>query len=195
MERLIGMTPANRHRRLAAGFGELVASVRDWQAPSPVPEWTALDVIDHLLTWFPGFLHAGSGINLAHGPAPSSDPVGAWAQRATEIQELLDDPTSGDRVFAHPLAGTHPLPEAIDRFYTADVFMHTWDLARATGQDDALDQELCAQMFEGMEPMAELLYASGQYGPRVHVPADSDPQTRLLGLIGRDPEWRPTPSG
>ena len=42
-----------------------------------------------------------------------------------------------------------------------------------------------------MEPMAEMLYASGQYGPRVPVPEGSDVQTRLLGLIGRDPAWRP----
>ena len=25
-----------------------------------------------------------------------------------------------------------PLPQVIDQFYTTDVFMHTWDLARAT---------------------------------------------------------------
>jgi uncharacterized protein (TIGR03086 family) len=190
IEPLVAMTTANRHRRIAAAFGERVAGVRDWQAQSPVPQWRALDILDHLLTWFPGFLHAGSGITLAQGPAPSSDPVGAWARRATELQALLDDPASGNRVFAHPLAGTHPLPDAIDRFYTADIFMHTWDLARATGQDDALDEDLCAQMVEGMEPMADMLYASGQYGPRVDVPADSDAQTRLLGLIGRDPRWK-----
>ena len=85
-----------------------------------------------------------------------------------------------------------PLPEAIDRFYTSDVFMHTWDLARATGQDDALDAGMCDHLFRGMDPMAEMLYASGQYGPRVFVPEGSDAQTRLLGLIGRDPAWQPT---
>jgi hypothetical protein len=34
--------------------------------------------------------------------------------------------------------------------------------------------------------------SSGQYGPRVRVPADADPQTRLIGFIGRDPNWTPT---
>jgi hypothetical protein len=32
--------------------------------------------------------------------------------------------------------GELPLDAAIDRFDTTDVFMHTWDLARAIGQDD-----------------------------------------------------------
>jgi uncharacterized protein (TIGR03086 family) len=84
-----------------------------------------------------------------------------------------------------------PLGDAIDRFYTSDVFLHTWDLARATGQDEVLDPELCASMLEGMQPLDELLRASGQYGAAVPVPADADAQTRLIGFIGRDPDWTP----
>jgi len=82
-----------------------------------------------------------------------------------------------------------PLGHAIDRFYTSDVFLHTWDLARATGQDDRLDSEVCAAMLAEMEPLEELIRSSGQYGPAVPVPVDADPQTRLIGFIGRDPAW------
>ncbi|MDQ3312282.1 MAG: TIGR03086 family protein, partial [Actinomycetota bacterium] len=71
--------------------------------------------------------------------------------------------------------------------YTADVFMHTWDLARATGQDETLDPDRCDEILAGMEPMDEVLRSSGQYGPKVDVPADADVQTRLLAFIGRDP--------
>jgi Mycothiol maleylpyruvate isomerase N-terminal domain len=78
---------------------------------------------------------------------------------------------------------------AFDQFYTADVFMHTWDLSRATGQDDRLDPGFCAQLLGGMEQMEEVIRGSGQYGPRVEVPGDADTQTRLLGFIGRDPFW------
>jgi len=69
--------------------------------------------------------------------------------------------------------------------------MHTWDLARATGQDDRLDPGFCAQLLGGMEQMEEVIRSSGQYGPRVEVPAGTDTQTRLLGFIGRDPFWSP----
>ena len=82
-----------------------------------------------------------------------------------------------------------PLAEAVDRFYTSDVFMHTWDLARATGQDDAPDRDFCEQLLAGMEPIADMLASSGQYGPRVPVPDDADVQDRLIGFIGRDPGW------
>lgn len=184
-------TPAERHRRVASTFTDRVVAVRDWNAPAPVEGWTARHVVDHLVTWFPGFLQAGSGIGLLAGPRVADDPVGAWRAQADALQQLLDDPDAAQRVFDHMHTGAMPLPEAIDRFYTSDVFMHTWDLARATGQDDTLDEGWCAQMFEGMEPMSEMLYASGQYGPRVPVPDGSDAQTRLLGLIGRDPAWQP----
>ena len=71
--------------------------------------------------------------------------------------------------------------------YTADVFMHRWDLARATGQEETLDPDKSAVMLEGMLPMDEVLRQSGQYGPRVQVPDDADAQTRLLTFIGRTP--------
>jgi len=41
--------------------------------------------------------------------------------------------------------------------------------------------------------MEEIIRSSGQYGPRVEVPADADVQARLLGFIGRDPYWKPIP--
>jgi uncharacterized protein (TIGR03086 family) len=94
-------------------------------------------------------------------------------------------------VLSNPHIGEVPLDQAIDRFYTSDVFMHTWDLARATGQDDRLDAEFCAAMLAGMLPMEEIIRSSGQYGPAVPVPADADPQTKLIAFIGRDPSWHP----
>jgi hypothetical protein len=71
------------------------------------------------------------------------------------------------------------------------VFMHTWDLARATGQDDRLDPDFCAHLLAGIKPMEGAIRSSGHYGARVEVPGDADPQTRLLGFIGRDPSWAP----
>jgi uncharacterized protein (TIGR03086 family) len=188
---LTAASPAERHRRIAGRFSDLVFGVSDWQALAPVDGWVARDVVDHLVTWFPGFLQAGSGIELPSGASVLDDPVGAWSVHSSAVQQLLDEPGSDQRTFGHQQTGAMPLPQAIDRFYTSDVFMHTWDLARASGQDDTLDEELCSAMFAGMEPMAEVLYASGQYGPRVPVPEGSDAQTSLLGLIGRDPLWLP----
>ncbi|MGW6462189.1 TIGR03086 family protein, partial [Streptomyces sp. NPDC055078] len=90
-------------------------------------------------------------------------------------------------LLSNPHIGEVPLNEAVDRFYTADVFMHTWDLARATGQDERLDPARCTRLLDGMLPLDDVLRASGQYGPRVAVPESADVQTRLLAFIGRRP--------
>ena len=173
-----------------------MAGVRadQWDDPSPVDEWAARDVVRHLVEWFPSFLAAGSDVQLPAGPSADDDPAGAWDHLQREVQAILDDPASEDRVLSNRHIGSVPLPEAVSQFFTGDVFMHTWDLARATGQDDTLDPEVCAAMLAGMEPIEELMRGSGQYGARVDVPDDADVQTRMLGFIGRDPEWKPPTS-
>src|SRR5690606_34913628 len=92
-------------------------------------------------------------------------------------------------VLSNPPTGEMPLDRAFDRFYTCDVSMHTWDLARATGQDDRFDPDTCADLLAGREQIEQVMRSSGQYGPRVPAPADADAQTTLLGFIGRDPNW------
>ena len=183
------LAPAARHAQVSGAFARRVQGVPDggWDAPAPVEGWTARDVVRHLVTWFPGFLEGGTGLRLAAGPSVDDDPVGAWLAQHDAVQALLDDPASEQRVLVNPHVGEVPLPAAVDRFYTADVFLHTWDLARATGQDEALDEAMCQVMLDGMLPVEDLLRSSGQYGPRVDVPADASVQDRLLGFIGRHP--------
>ncbi len=178
--------PADRHRAVSATFGARARGVADWDAPAPVPGWRARDVVAHLVGWFPDFVRTATGLTLASGPSADEDPVAAWQVHADAVQRLLDGPEAGTP-FRHPRVGAMPLPEAVDRFYTTDVFLHTWDLARATGQDEQLDPETCIQLLDAMTPIEELLRSSGQYGPRVPVPDDADVQTRLLAFIGRDP--------
>src|SRR3954449_3623417 len=190
--------PAGRHGAVAARFSARVRGASDWDAPAPVAGWRALDVVGHLVEWFPDFLKSATGLVLDRGPSPEEDPVAAWQVHADAVQRLLDGPEAATP-FRHPMVGEMRLPDAVDRFYTADVFMHTWDLARATGpderlrpgpptgQDERLDPETCAELLAGMEPIEELMRSSGQYGPRVPVPDDADAQTRMLGFIGRLP--------
>ena len=183
------MDAARSHAEVAAAFTDRVLGVQPggWEAPAPVEGWTACDVVGHLVMWFPGFLEAGAGVSLPAGPPVQTDPVAAWLCQRDAVQQLLDDPETRDRTLVDPHLGTLPLAEAVDRFYVADVFMHTWDLARATGQDETLDPVRCDELYRGLLPLDGVLRASGQYGPRVDVPEDADIQTKLLGFIGRRP--------
>lgn len=181
--------PAEIHREYAALFSNVVeATAADqWDNPSPVPAWVARDVVGHLVEWLPGLLASGSDVALPAGPPVSEDPAGAWAHHRDAVQALLDDPATSERVLSNPHFGDLPVDAAIDRFYNADVLLHAWDLAKATGQEIDLGEERCAAMLAGMEPMDEVLRQSGQYGPKVDVPTSASAQDRLMGFIGRDP--------
>jgi uncharacterized protein (TIGR03086 family) len=183
------VSAADEHRRIAGAFTDRVVGATDWDAPAPVEGWAARDVVRHLVEWFPAFLEGGAGVTLASGPSVDDDPVAAWRVHSDAVQALLDDPETPSKVLTNPHIGEVPLDQAVANFYTGDVFLHTWDLARATGQDETLDPETCAAMLAGMEQMEDVLRGSGQYGPRVEVPPDADVQTRLIGFIGRDPAW------
>ena len=181
-------SPADEHRRIADQFTATVQGVRPeaWESPAPPEGWVARDVVRHLVTWFPGFLQA-AGVTLPSGPSVDDDPVAAWRAQTDAVQALLDDHEVAEQELDLPHLGRMPLERAIDMIYTGDVFLHRWDLARATGQDETLDAEKCAAMLEGMLPMDEVLRQSGHYGPRVDVPNDANVQTKLLAFIGRNP--------
>jgi uncharacterized protein (TIGR03086 family) len=181
-------TPAARHLEVADGFGDLVRGAGDWTVPAPVDGWTARDVVAHLVEWFPGFL-SGGGISLPAVPPLDDDPAAAWQHHADAVQQLVEE--RGDESFTHPYAGTHRLQDAVDRFYTSDVFMHSWDLARATGQEVQLDEDFAGELLGGMRQMEEVLRSSGQYGAPVAVADDAPVVDRLMGFIGRDPAWTP----
>jgi uncharacterized protein (TIGR03086 family) len=67
-----------------------------------------------------------------------------------------------------------------------DTFVHGWDLAVATGQDEELDAEMAEAVYAFLSPQAEHLQASGMFGQTIMVGADADVQTKLLALLGRD---------
>jgi uncharacterized protein (TIGR03086 family) len=180
---------ADRYRGVAGTFTERARGVPAdaWDAPAPCAGWVTRDVVRHLVEWFPPFLRDGAGIELAAGPSVDDDPVAAWTVMSDAVQAVLDDPAVGERRFSHGRAGDHALDAAIAMFFLNDVLIHTWDLARASGQDETIDPDEVAGMLDGIEPLDEMLRASGQYGPRVAVAADADPQTRLLAFLGRQP--------
>lgn len=180
---------AANHAKTAEVFTQRVEETDPsrWESPSPVEGWAARDVVRHLITWLPGFLENGAGVRLPDVPSVDDDPAAAWKAHVAHVQDLLEDPKSDDLVYHSPMMGDMPIARAIDQFYTTDIFMHTWDLARATGQDDTLDEQRCQEIYEGMLPMDEALRVGDQFGPRIDVPEDASFQDKMIGFIGRQP--------
>ncbi|WP_193103598.1 TIGR03086 family protein [Brachybacterium sp. FME24] len=186
------LPPAEKYRTIASGFTATVGGVADWDAPSPVAEWRARDVVRHLTTWLPAMIQGGSTFRFEEGPSAEQDPVGAWTHLDSQIHALFEDPDADRHLHSNPHTGQdRPLPEVIDEFFTGDVFFHTWDLARSSGQDDRLDPGMVHDAFTGMSAMEEYLRPSGQFGQQQPVPDDATEQEKLFAFLGRDPRWTP----
>ncbi len=191
MTTLSQMSVADRYREIARGFSALVSGTVDWDAPTPVQEWRARDVVGHLTTWFPTVLQGGTDLTLVPLPSAEDDPVAAWVGLDAQVQAILDDPATADVVFSHEHMGTLPLLEMIDRYFVSDVFFHSWDLARATGQQAHLEEDYVVGAHQGMAAIEPMLRESGQFGEQQPVPADATPVEQLMAFLGRDPRWTP----
>ncbi|MDO5677862.1 MAG: TIGR03086 family metal-binding protein [Propionibacteriaceae bacterium] len=179
---------AQQHAALAAKLTALAENVTDWDAPTPVAEWRTRDIFSHLMGWLPGMLGAG-GVEL---PAVEvgDDVVAAWKEHTANVQALVDDEEQLARTIDVG-QGPQPLGAVLEQYYIADLFMHRWDLAKASGQEADLEPEIVAGMVQGMTPIAEVLGASGQFGTPVVLDDTHSDEDRLIALIGRDPNWKP----
>lgn len=186
MSELTDATPSQRHRVLAERFAALGANVHDWDAPSPVKEWRAVDVVEHL-GWLPGML---SGMGVLLEVPQGGSVLERFRAQSEAVQSILDGPEATREVETR-FMGVLPLAQVIDQFYTFDLFAHAWDLARASGQELELDEDYAAGAYAEMSAMGPALHESGQFGRPHPVAEDASSADRLIALIGRDPQWRP----
>ena len=87
--------------------------------------------------------------------------------------------------------GTFPATVALN-MHSVDFLGHGWDVARALGVDDALDGELCtiALRIAARWPDTPATWGpTGPFRPRVPVPDDAPAYQRLMGYLGRSPNW------
>ena len=188
---------ADRYRRRADRFEQLVVDTPAdrWDAPSPCAEWSARDVVGHVVDMH-GVMFRPLDRRLSPAPSVADDPVAAFRAARADVEALLDDPATATRECDTPM-GRMAVEQHVDGVPSADLVIHGWDLARATGQDDTIDPDEVARMWPDAQGIGEEMrtpdfFGPGivVFGPEVAVPDDAPLQDRLLGLLGRNPNWR-----
>ena len=179
------MTEADRYRKLAASMTETIAGVDEerWSAPSPCEGWTARDVVSHLVdtsAMFLGFIDQ----EPPSGPSVDDDPLGAFTDARDRVQAALDDPTTASKEY-DGMFGRTSFAKSVDGFLSADLVIHRWDLARATGQDETMPADEVERVHAQLAPMDDKLRGPGAFGPKIEPPAGADDQTKLLCFLGR----------
>ena len=170
--------------------------VADLVRPTPCSEWSVRDLLSHLVAIDTRIAHVAGGGHFAEVPTSVTGIADygwadAWRAGLVTVRNSVGGPDVLGRTWQHP-AGDMPGFQAI-AIYASEFAVHGWDLARALGRDAELDQSLAAAL---VGPMAGALPAQPRnlpqipFGPVVEVPADAAPYARLVGWVGRDPQWR-----
>ncbi|HEY5172781.1 MAG TPA: TIGR03086 family metal-binding protein [Acidimicrobiia bacterium] len=176
------------HRRACDGFSRVAHAVApdSWSVPTPCAEWTARDVVEHVIGFHEFLLLRPLGVRARR---PRDDPAARWSATSLALFTALATPGVLDRATELP-GGGGSTPRTMIGALTTDVLVHTWDLARAVRQTADLDEELCARAYAGAQASG-LQRHEAMIGPEVPIGTDAALADRLVAFYGRDPEWAP----
>lgn len=181
-----------RFQRAQALFGERVNAIpaASWDAPTDLPAWSVRYLVRHLVDeqrWAPALLAGGTPSELADrfsGDPLGADPIAAWKMAADQALTAFAAPDAlqGNVVVSYgQITAADYCAEM-----TADLVVHSWDLAQAIGGVEPLDDDLVAWTLGYAEEHLDGHGMLGVFHPAVDVPDDADPQTRLLARYGRE---------
>ncbi len=182
-------------------LAQLVEGTKDDQldAPTPCRETTVGALLDHLDGLTVAFAAAADKSSLdgpPRGPSADASRLGAdWRTRIPsqlgELSAAWGEPSAWE---GFTRAGPVDMPAEVAGVVALDeVVLHGWDLAAATGQDFDCSPELARAVHEFvLHAVAQNPDGSaGLFGPPVAVPDSAPLLDRIVGLSGRDPQWRP----
>lgn len=175
----------DRYRQVSNGFDAAVKAVTPdkWEAPSPCDQWKSRDVVAHVVAGHRGVIAAVIG-GESKPLAADEDPERAWEEARQGLDEITADPQALAKEIDGPV-GKMPAGQIIGRFVTMDLLVHTWDLARAVGADERLDENSVRHAYEALKPMDAMIRRPGVFGPKLEPPVDADLQTEFLYFLGR----------
>jgi uncharacterized protein (TIGR03086 family) len=182
-------------QQACATTDRIVAGIADNQMalPTPCDQWDVRALLNHLL----GTLTLGQAllsdnspiVAMAPGELPASDLVGDDPHKAYRLGvEGLLHAAAGDaldRVHATPF-GDMP-GRILGGFTTLDILVHGWDLATATGQQAALDDDLAETVLAFAQQTITADTRAPRIGPEISVPSDATATDRLVAFLGRRP--------
>ncbi|HVL27295.1 MAG TPA: TIGR03086 family metal-binding protein [Acidimicrobiales bacterium] len=159
---------------------KVLAGVREDQLglATPCPEWDVRTLAGHLV-----------GVNrvlasAAEGLPREPDLEVAGPSAAALVVAYEESATAAVRAFSRAdVLDTTSLALAL-----LDNLVHGWDVAKATGQDTAIDPQLAGAGLEVARRLVTAeLRAAGAFGPAVAVDADAPVHDRLVAFTGRQP--------
>jgi len=166
----------------------------DWIHPTPCDDWTVHDLVLHVVSGDRMAAALVRGATRAEATALrqtvdlGDDALAAFNTAADWLAAAFAEPGAFERVCAHP-SGLFDTGAQLLGFRIGDYALHAWDLARAIGADETLDDAVVEAVWTALQPVGPLIGSSGVFGagPTGHVTGAAPLQARLLDLTGRRP--------
>jgi uncharacterized protein (TIGR03086 family) len=190
------------HRRALRVTVEIVDQVTPDRlgAPTPCTEWDLGQLLAHMTGQNHGFAASARGERTDVGvfaPRPvDADPAGLHATSAEDLAAAFAQEGADRRELWLPEirdGGLFPAQTAVG-FHLVDSVAHGWDVARSIDvpvwfDDEVLDAALVISLAVPDGPERER--PGAVFRPGVGVGRDAPTLDRILGLLGRSPDWEP----
>jgi uncharacterized protein (TIGR03086 family) len=141
------------------------------------------------IAWIPDLLEGKTIAEIGdkyEGDLLGNDSLQAWAdyyQKANTAVEKVDLNSPVHLSYKDTTANDY-LGEV-----SSDLLIHSWDVAKSININDELPKEIVEQIYEAIKPYISDLQKMGIYSKPIVVDTNSNTQTKLLALLGRERNW------
>lgn len=132
---------------------------------SPCTGWTARNVVTHVVDTPWRALSSVQGPDL-QAAGPEDDLLLMWGRATGAMRGALDDPIRSSTTVGG-MFGEQPFESLAGRRLCSDTLIHTWDLARATGQDESLDEDAATKALEFLTPLDGAIRRPGGFAAKI----------------------------
>ena len=164
----------------------------DWEKSTPCTAWNVRQLVNHVVGVHHRVARLICGGSREEYVATREDDwigidhIAAWQEGVRALDEAIANAGSLDTRVAYRIPLSARDAVGLTAFDTA---VHSWDVSRAIGFDEHLEDGLVKYALGFIEwirsePVLEALFAS----PKGDLPQGAAPQIRLLHLAGREPQ-------
>ena len=184
------------HKEMAAAAAEdsrvvAGASTHPLDGPTPCTDWDLRTLLNHTILWTAYSAERRARDEKLPDELTSTDFTAqpdyaqAYAAQIDRAVTAWSEPGAWTRELG--MMGT-PTPSAdVGALLVAEMVLHGWDIAKATGQDYRCDDAVARNVLKTVEAQGELFRQYQGFAAIVPVPDDAAAFDRALALSGRDP--------
>ena len=190
--------PIELYEAAAQGFRKTLEGVKENQMTNATPcsEWNVQNLITHNIK-VTGFVHGVLMENITVDsqqvaePLPAEGAVAALDAGVARVLELIKAPGSAAQQINTPF-GQMTRGEFLMAPFM-DHLVHSWDLAKGTGQNTNLDTGLVDVCYQAFAPQVEgfrsIMLSDGRpvFAAAVPIADSAGLQDKLIGMVGRQP--------